>query len=571
VTAARPSDSTDSTPAKRPLKVLHIGNIANNAYMASLILNRAGIESHLLVPDYYHIGGCPEWESAEVDGDWGNDFVPAFHRVNLHGWQRPKWVAQGPMYLAMDYLTALNQKKTLRTYLLRLLLELNRRMVTSPKHGASFTKIWYTRWTARLRRVLGIAYPRYSATAGQAAFPGAQWVKPRIGSTRLISLVEPAKRPRLTPTMISDIRAQIEDLQQRIKASDNPETTAQLQSAQAALKEKIHTPELQHEVLGFDSGLGNWQALFEHYDLIVGYSTDGIWPLAANKPFIAFEHGTIRSLPFENSFYGRQTAAVYKNADAVMITNTDVRPEAERLALKNYFFVPHPTMEDEFPDQDKKASVLRKMILDTYDAEFVIFHPARHNWVEGVRDPNWEKGNDLVIKAFHQLVTTHKVRAVLLMVEAGQMVPKSKALVSMLGLAGRVVWMKTQPNRSFVRYIKASDVIIDQFHPEPLSMGGIPPKAMLNGKPVVAYFSDEILSWAYSEMPPIINAHTVETITDVLLRLHQDPAYAKAHGEAGKVWYAKHYSNARFLEIFLQAAAIVPGVGQRKGSKRAAT
>ena len=45
-----------------PPRVLHIGNIANNAYLNARILNEAGIPSDVLVYDYYHVMACPEWE-----------------------------------------------------------------------------------------------------------------------------------------------------------------------------------------------------------------------------------------------------------------------------------------------------------------------------------------------------------------------------------------------------------------------------------------------------------------------------------------------------------------------------
>ena len=45
----------------RAPRVLHIGNIANNAYLNAKILNRRGFECDVICYDYYHIMGCPEW------------------------------------------------------------------------------------------------------------------------------------------------------------------------------------------------------------------------------------------------------------------------------------------------------------------------------------------------------------------------------------------------------------------------------------------------------------------------------------------------------------------------------
>ena len=49
----------------RPLRVLHIGNIANNAYNNARIQRQRGIDAYVLSFDYYHIMATPEWEDAD--------------------------------------------------------------------------------------------------------------------------------------------------------------------------------------------------------------------------------------------------------------------------------------------------------------------------------------------------------------------------------------------------------------------------------------------------------------------------------------------------------------------------
>ena len=55
----------------RPLRVLHVGNIANNAYNNAKIQREHGIEAHVIAANYYHIMGCPEWEDADMEGEVG--------------------------------------------------------------------------------------------------------------------------------------------------------------------------------------------------------------------------------------------------------------------------------------------------------------------------------------------------------------------------------------------------------------------------------------------------------------------------------------------------------------------
>ena len=69
-------------------RVLHIGNIANNAYLNAKILNKSGkYDCDVLVPDYYHIMGAPEWEDAELI-DKVDEFYPNWKDCKLKGFIR---------------------------------------------------------------------------------------------------------------------------------------------------------------------------------------------------------------------------------------------------------------------------------------------------------------------------------------------------------------------------------------------------------------------------------------------------------------------------------------------------
>lgn len=106
----------------RPLRVLHIGNIANNAYKNALVLRRHGVEADVLCYDYYHIMGCPEWEDGEFKGEV-DDFFPDWFATNLKGWSRPDWFVQGPATACLQLLRARRAKVRVTSWLLRRYLE----------------------------------------------------------------------------------------------------------------------------------------------------------------------------------------------------------------------------------------------------------------------------------------------------------------------------------------------------------------------------------------------------------------------------------------------------------------
>ncbi|MGX5735308.1 glycosyltransferase family protein [Bosea thiooxidans] len=93
------------TKLGRPLRVLHIGNIANNAYNNARIQRQYGIEADVLSYDYYHVMSTPEWEDAKFEGEIDQD-APNWWGSSLKGWQRPDWFVQGPASACLQYLRA---------------------------------------------------------------------------------------------------------------------------------------------------------------------------------------------------------------------------------------------------------------------------------------------------------------------------------------------------------------------------------------------------------------------------------------------------------------------------------
>ena len=94
----------------RAPRVLHIGNIANNAYNNAKLLNDAGLDCDVICYDYYHAMSCPEWEDADFIGEINDDFRPDWTKVDLRGFVRPDWFVQGTMSTCIKYLLARRTK-----------------------------------------------------------------------------------------------------------------------------------------------------------------------------------------------------------------------------------------------------------------------------------------------------------------------------------------------------------------------------------------------------------------------------------------------------------------------------
>ena len=97
----------------RSPRALHVGNVANNAYLNAKILNAQGFDCDVVCADYYHIMACPEWEDSDFEGDIHDQFYPDWEAVDLGGFERPRWFAQGPMRYCIAYLCAKRDRKRL--------------------------------------------------------------------------------------------------------------------------------------------------------------------------------------------------------------------------------------------------------------------------------------------------------------------------------------------------------------------------------------------------------------------------------------------------------------------------
>ncbi len=91
-----------TTTGRKP-RILLIGNIAQNGYLLTKFLRRAGWDAELLIYSYTHLMGQPEWEDAAIrgnpphwDADWKDYLADDYRRpewvheirVKPHDWQR---------------------------------------------------------------------------------------------------------------------------------------------------------------------------------------------------------------------------------------------------------------------------------------------------------------------------------------------------------------------------------------------------------------------------------------------------------------------------------------------------
>ena len=295
----------------------------------------------------------------------------------------------------------------------------------------------------------------------------------------------------------------------------------------------------------------SFRPLSQDYDLTVLYGLEvtkaGLLP--PDRPYIAFEHGTMRTLPFENTLQGRLLALGYRLAEACIITNPDVVGSAKRLGLRHYRFIPHPVDETKYcPGETPLADELRRELR----VPLIFFCPSRHEWSNG----SDSKRSDRVIRAFGRYVREAEPAglpaAALVLTEWGTDVRASKQLCRELGIEGRVVWRHPMHKMRLLEYYRAADIVLDQFHDAVGSFGTVTVEAMACARPVIMYFNPQVHEWCLEENPPIQSALTTPEIYGRLVALAGSAERRAAVGAQSRAWVERWHGWRRVAELHLE-------------------
>jgi glycosyltransferase involved in cell wall biosynthesis len=488
-----------ATGLGRPPRVLHIGNIANNGFNNARIQRAHGIAADVLCADNYHIMATPEWEEAPIRERPGDDFFPDWSGIDLGGYERPRWFAAAPLADACRYLEAHVSGQGEAAERLWRVMERERYIRCSRSLSARLRlfirkiglKLAYERKKAEIRLGLHQEKVEDSARAhGALDFAALQrlWGERRRGQT--------------FPAKAADF---VHDWERIVPVA----------------------------------------RLLPHYDIIQGYAQDGIWALLTGRAYAAYEHGTLRQLPFEDHAVGRLVALVYGLADQVFVTNSDVLPSVARLGLETQHVhcLPHA-----FDDQKLKRWRDAHPEISPPSGEIVFFSPTRQHWRDD--DLSLTKGNDIMLHAAGRLWAQGR-RFRIVMVEWGRDVAASKQLVSELGLAKAVHWVNPMGKQDLWRAYCSSHAVLDQFILP--ALGGVGFEALALGCRLITRTDQPTLATFFGAPPPVLAAASIDELAASMARVIDDPHDHTGMGLAGRHWITEFHSARRIVAIQAQA------------------
>lgn len=467
----------------RRMRVLHIGNIANYAFVNARMQRRAGIEADCIEPGFFHIMACPEWLEAPIEGDHGDDRTPKWSRVDLGGYKRPDWFVLGEEGLAFRYLAA-------------------------RQHGQAEE-------ARKLQR--------------QIAFHARSYAQDMPLPAGVMKALLTSRNP-----MAMRLRHYVKRLLRG--PGKAPPAAAEAEAMPAAGSFAIEPPPA---VLPFIQRSALWRDTLAWYDVIQGYTIQSVYPAAAGLPnFLSYELGTIRGLPFEESPEGRLTRWVYRMSPEVFVTNSDCMPAAEALGLD----MGHVHKVLHAFDIDDAIAFAAAWNEPEPGGPPVFYAPARQHWKNG--NASILKGNDVAIRGAALLKARgHDFRLVL--GEWGEEIGLSRELIAELGIADRIDWAKPLPRHKLWPAYMRARAIIDQFRSP--AFGGVSLEALALGKRLITGYDHGLGGAFFSAPPPIHNCRTAEQVADAMEACLRDPTDESGLGRAAQDWMRREHSVARQL------------------------
>lgn len=301
------------------------------------------------------------------------------------------------------------------------------------------------------------------------------------------------------------------------------------------LDRDFHPPEWLHFINLEGGSLSRFRRLrkeMKKFDLIVSHVPFFVYSYLLRTKYIAFEAGSIRyfghgASRYESIRYWLMERS-YRYAKLVLMTNPDTIDLCEEHKL-NWEFIPFAINMQRY----------RPMNTESLGYENVILCFSRNNWKE--------KGQDKLIRAFARFLKEDP-DSLLVLIEWGQDLAKSKELVVQMDLQKHVKWIPMMSKPYLVEWINRSTVVADQFNLGSSGTAGF--EAMACGKPLIIYLSPPHYNRVYDEFPPILNSQTEEDI----FRALKSCADKKARNELGRksrAWVSEHHDAAQVAKKHL--------------------
>src|ERR1700722_5649433 len=475
----------------RPLRVLHIGNIASNAYINAKLQRKIGVDSYLIAETDTYVMNSPEWEDSDFEGNWEDDCNPNWAKIDLKGYKRPEWFISGRLEACLVNITARmctppyvpSQVEFLIKGLYITLL-----FIFSFVFNITFkffknllyiaTLFTYNIVFIVVKFIVNIFHcitrtfiSLFNLIKG--FFVSIIYVCIVIASVLIITLKLPVNKEKIynkyikivnfskillkkflpTTSFLKNALVSFRSYLSNFKLMQNSHTSSSPLTEEFSRlfpdrKDKL----TEKDTLPFIFSSHIWKKIFSHFDLVQCYGPHPIWGLLSqNTKYVALEHGTLRDFTLKDNPMHRLIALAYRNAKHTFITNGDCLEYAKKINLENYSAMIHPLDLEPFEKVNQEDV---DYIRNQYKADLLLFCPIRHDWEI--------KGTHIVLQSLPHIIAKTDKSVMLILCEWGQEVNRSKKLINELKIQKYVKWVRPLPKIKLAKYLKAADVILDQ-------------------------------------------------------------------------------------------------------------
>ncbi|MGY4472598.1 glycosyltransferase [Bradyrhizobium sp. USDA 3364] len=596
----------------RPLRVLHIGNIANNAYNNACIQRKLGIEADVLCYNYYHIMGCPEWEDGALQEGASalgqNHFKPDWWATSLKGWKRPRWFVQGPSSLCIEYLRARNAGWRKTAYLKWLQLELTALQDARSGDNANLLAKFVPR---HLRVLLWLGEPVRSYGNRQALNLYRIWLGTFVANGVLgreskagrseanwlerISAAAWLRIGRRGPQANAEARAEFGALREDVRRLRAGGILAMLSSfarmllrRSLALLERVMSKLIPVSESGCVArSMSNPVTRAKEIETLLDEIMND--PVELDGPSLLYreEYVARHPRPFGDILSHYDIIQGYAIDGLIPMMN----------GVKNFCCYEHGTLR-EIPFENNLVGLVCRISFQRAPAAFVtnsdvlpsverlrlrkdrvfylphafdnhklhtfreahlelrsptsgpvtFFSPSRHHWKRG--NSSWQKGNDVLIRAAAE-VARERADFRLVFVEWGQEVTDSKELIEELGLSKLVEWVPTMSKRELWQRYCVSHAVVDQFVVP--ALGGVGFETMALGVRLISAIDRQQTALFFGQEPPLLAASNVAECAARMREVIQDPHDSQGRGPAASQWMSTFHSAERIVALQCKA------------------
>jgi glycosyltransferase involved in cell wall biosynthesis len=244
---------------------------------------------------------------------------------------------------------------------------------------------------------------------------------------------------------------------------------------------------------------------------------------------------------------GRITRLALERAYCVLVSNPITLAHARRYGLKNCLYLPfaideekyYPGPEDEIRAQWQKAN----------GGTFFV--------CTSMRLDNLWKGAQIALEGFARFAKDAP-GARLVTLGWGTDNAAAREQLASLGIQDKVLLLPIVGKARLARYLRAADVLIEQFVLGYYGASGL--EAMASGLPVIMRLERaQYEAMVPGGAPPVLDATDPASVAAWLRELHDDPVQRKKIGEATRSWFlATHAGSACWqnYKLILDAAAM---------------